>query len=452
MEQEDDEHFSDWEDDDDDDLSVKSLFDNKVFKSINEMVIYDFESFGFDLRGLIKCLGPNDTKIIQVVNYIRSQTERMKQLSDSVNLIFTFLDGLRTKGFDSSVFSDPSNMKPVLEADPLLFSLREYVFGDMDSEDEIEENKPTKVDISSVEALQSQLAQYKNLVSTMISDSTESTKPDDSYYFEGYSHIGIHETMLRDFPRTNSYASAFRENAAYFKDKIVLDVGCGTGILSMCAARAGAKKVFAIDRSNIVEKTRKIIERNGLNHIIEIIQAQVEDHQLDDAIRSYSGGNLNSVDVIVSEWMGYGLYFENMFASVIDARNRYLAPQGILMPSHGQIFMQAMTCVSNGNGKDVEQIDRCNRLKNGDRIGFWNNVYGFDMSDMIDLLIDEAQVELINKSNIISNRALVHELDYKLTLNEDLDFQVPFVMVGPIAFIRLLFPISFLLSHNEYAL
>ena len=47
--------------------------------------------------------------------------------------------------------------------------------------------------------------------------------------------------------RTKSYMNAIEQNKHLFKDKIVLDVGCGTGILSMFAARAGAKKVFAVE-------------------------------------------------------------------------------------------------------------------------------------------------------------------------------------------------------------
>lgn len=46
--------------------------------------------------------------------------------------------------------------------------------------------------------------------------------------------------------RTLSYRSAIYNSKHLFKDKIVLDVGCGTGILSMFAAKAGAKHVYGV--------------------------------------------------------------------------------------------------------------------------------------------------------------------------------------------------------------
>jgi predicted RNA methylase len=60
--------------------------------------------------------------------------------------------------------------------------------------------------------------------------------------------------MLKDSVRTLTYRQAIEGNAHLFKDKIVLDVGCGTGILSMFAAKAGATHVYAIDMSTIINQ------------------------------------------------------------------------------------------------------------------------------------------------------------------------------------------------------
>ena len=66
---------------------------------------------------------------------------------------------------------------------------------------------------------------------------------------EGQWNKGIHEEMLKDRVRTQSYRNAIEKNRRLFAGKVVLDVGCGTGILSMFAARAGAKKVIAVSQS-----------------------------------------------------------------------------------------------------------------------------------------------------------------------------------------------------------
>lgn len=61
---------------------------------------------------------------------------------------------------------------------------------------------------------------------------TKKPKDNDSYYFDSYAANDIHELMLRDTTRTVSYGRFILSNPAVFKDKIVMDVGCGTGILS----------------------------------------------------------------------------------------------------------------------------------------------------------------------------------------------------------------------------
>lgn len=64
---------------------------------------------------------------------------------------------------------------------------------------------------------------------------------------------------FQDKVRTESYRDFMYQNPALFKDKVVLDVGCGTGILSMFAARAGARKVIGVDQSEIVYQAMDIV-------------------------------------------------------------------------------------------------------------------------------------------------------------------------------------------------
>ena len=79
----------------------------------------------------------------------------------------------------------------------------------------------------------------------------------------------IHETMLKDTVRTDAYRDFVYENKHIFKDKIVLDVGCGTGILSMFCAKAGAKLVIAVDNSAIIDKARENVFENRLADVVK---------------------------------------------------------------------------------------------------------------------------------------------------------------------------------------
>ena len=77
-----------------------------------------------------------------------------------------------------------------------------------------------------------------------------------------------------------------------------MDVGAGTGILSIFAAKAGAKHVYAVEYANIAYHAIKIIKDNGLEDKITVIKGKIEEIQLP----------VEKVDIIISEWMGY-FYF-----------------------------------------------------------------------------------------------------------------------------------------------
>lgn len=79
--------------------------------------------------------------------------------------------------------------------------------------------------------------------------------------------------MIKDTVRTDAYRDFIYDNKNLFKDKVVLDVGCGTGILSMFCAKAGAKRVIAVDNSNIITKAREIIHENGFSDVIQYVFA-----------------------------------------------------------------------------------------------------------------------------------------------------------------------------------
>merc|ERR1712178_438882 len=131
--------------------------------------------------------------------------------------------------------------------------------------------------------------------------SKEMTSKD--YYFDSYAHFGIHEEMLKDEVRTLTYRNSMYYNKHLFKDKVVLDVGCGTGILCMFAAKAGARRVIGIECSSIIDYAEKIVKANGLDKVISLVRGKVEEVTLPE--------DIGKVDIIISEWMGYCLFYES---------------------------------------------------------------------------------------------------------------------------------------------
>ncbi|MGK3750610.1 MAG: hypothetical protein ACI8RD_002910 [Bacillariaceae sp.] len=107
-------------------------------------------------------------------------------------------------------------------------------------------------------------------------DEDEADRTSKDYYFDSYAHHAIHEEMLKDEVRTRTYEMAIKQNAHLFRDKVILDVGCGTGILSMFASQVGAKHVYAVDCSSIAVSARQIVLKNGFGpDKITVIQGKV---------------------------------------------------------------------------------------------------------------------------------------------------------------------------------
>ena len=91
-----------------------------------------------------------------------------------------------------------------------------------------------------------------------------STRADSSadHYFHYYGQLMFQQNMLSDSVRTQLYRRAVFENQIDFRGKVVVDVGCGSGILSFFAAQAGARKVYAIEASRAAIDAELLVSRS----------------------------------------------------------------------------------------------------------------------------------------------------------------------------------------------
>lgn len=229
-------------------------------------------------------------------------------------------------------------------------------------------------------------------------------KTSADYYFDSYSHFGIHEEMLKDVVRTKTYQNVIYRNKFLFKDKIVLDVGAGTGILSLFCAKAGAKHVYAVECSQMADKAQEIIKANGYSNVITVLKGKIEEIDLPVA----------QVDIIISEWMGYFLLYENMLNTVLFARDKWLINDGLVLPDSASLYLTAI--------EDADYKE--------EKIEFWKDVYGFDMSCIRKQAMTEPLVDIVNQNQIVTDCYLLKTMDISKMTTGDASFTAPFKLVA----------------------
>lgn len=221
---------------------------------------------------------------------------------------------------------------------------------------------------------------------------TENKTPN---YFESYDNIGVHSLMLRDGPRVSKYREAIMKSKDTFKDKIVMDVGSGTGLLSLFAAQAGAKHVYAVEASEgIYELSKAIIKANKLEDKVTIINGVIEEIELPD--------NVTKVDIIISEWMGVYLLHESMLKSVLYARDKWLTADGLMYPSLAYLY--------------VCPVEMETYLT--ENLNYWSDYQGLDFQPIAkiyrQLLIEKPLVETISTSQLIDDdKKIIASFDLK---------------------------------------
>ncbi|KAM9709981.1 protein arginine N-methyltransferase 2 isoform 2-T2 [Menidia menidia] len=178
----------------------------------------------------------------------------------------------------------------------------------------------------------------------------------DEEYFGSYGTLRLHLEMLSDRSRTETYRQVILSNSPALRNKVVMDLGCGTGIISLfCAQLAKPSMVYAVEASSMADHTRQLVKQNGCDEVVTVLRGRAEELELPE-----------QVDVLVSEWMGNCLLFEFMVESVLVARDRWLRDGGVMWPSNAALTL--VPCQADSYYAE--------------KMAFWERPYGLDFTPL----------------------------------------------------------------------
>lgn len=172
--------------------------------------------------------------------------------------------------------------------------------------------------------------------------------------------VRLHTRMLNDRGRTQRFLDAIAEVVR--PGDVVLDIGTGTGILAMAAARAGARRVFAIEGGPVAAAARQLIAANGYADRIEVLSGHSTELELPER-----------ADVLITETLGNAPLTEQILETVLDARKRLLKPKARIIPETVRVFAHPL---------DVPAGERARRVFTPTGLERWREWYGMDFTDL----------------------------------------------------------------------
>uniref|UniRef100_A0A6N2M6B6 Uncharacterized protein n=1 Tax=Salix viminalis TaxID=40686 RepID=A0A6N2M6B6_SALVM len=350
--EEENEDWDDWGEDDDNedgesDKPFVCLFSDSQFSSCCELFEHCRLIHKFDFDVIRKELGLDFYGSFKLINYVRSQVAENRCWSCGLacqshqDLQNHLHETVKLKDI-KPLWDDEKYLKPVMQDDPLLYSFNNDEEGEdnhmtPDDQEElvrylrnidemcIEDTDTLKksahgygfLEQNGAKEVASSSSSHENVgnsskMEMLNGDSEElvgssNGKPSDKHskasimnlldkdikkanenYFGAYSSFGIHREMISDKVRMSAYSQAILKNPSLMTGAVVMDVGCGTGILSLFAAKTGASRVIAIEASEkMASVATQIAKENGLwrctegnnqyTGVMEVVQGMVEE-------------------------------------------------------------------------------------------------------------------------------------------------------------------------------
>jgi protein arginine N-methyltransferase 1 len=202
--------------------------------------------------------------------------------------------------------------------------------------------------------------------------------------------------MVTDKLRTDAYAQALEREIK--TGDVVAEIGTGTGIFALLACRFGARRVYAFEPSAVIELAREIASANGFADRIEFIPRMSIESALPER-----------VDVIVSDVHGILPFFDRGLLSLIDARQRFLAPKGRMVPRSDTLWIAGV------NAPELYQ----------EHVGPWNDKpYDFNMSAALPRRINSMDQRYVTADQLFLEPRCLTTIEYQTLQQPDLDASV----------------------------
>lgn len=205
--------------------------------------------------------------------------------------------------------------------------------------------------------------------------------------------IGDYGDMIADKVRMDPYVYALK--AVIEPDSVVLDIGTGTGMHALLACKFGARKVYAIEPNDAIHLASELARENGFTDRIEFFQDVSTHVSLPE-----------KADVIVSDLRGVLPLYGGHIPAIIDARERHLAPGGVIIPRRDTIWASL-----------VEASKVYNEL-----IGPWDYPYGMSMKKAKEIVLNdwiEENTDTFRENNLLMEPQIWTVLDYTSIENPD---------------------------------
>ncbi len=188
-----------------------------------------------------------------------------------------------------------------------------------------------------------------------------------------YEFPSVHARMIFDEERVGKYSEAIQQVVK--KGDIVADIGTGTGLLAFMCLKAGAARVHALERTAAVKWAKLLAEKNGFSDRIVFHEQDSRFHNLPE-----------KVNVVVSELIGHIAFEEGMAESLFDAKERFLAPDGVIIPERVELKVALV--------EEKEVYPEC--------IECWKPIHGIDYSVLREEAVKACYLTGLNDRNLLS--------------------------------------------------